>query len=94
MRRRIQQMVRKESKVQLTDDLLVGAFLRCTSGDEAAAVLSEQTGQKVSRDAIYRAVKRAGGIAAIRATHDSGSVMRVVASQPRDRAKRKAQSGI
>jgi hypothetical protein len=94
MRKRIQQIVRQESTVQLTDDLLVGAYVRTGSADKAAAALSEELGRKVSRDSIYRALERRGGIDAVTATHDSGSVRRVVASQPRDRAKRKAQSGI
>jgi hypothetical protein len=93
MRKRIQKMVREESKVQLTDDLLVGAYVRTGSLDKAAAALSEELGRKVSRDSIHRALNRQGGIDAVRATHDSGSVLRVVASQPRDRAKRIAQSG-
>jgi hypothetical protein len=87
-------MIRAESKVQLTDDALVAAYVRSGSADKAAAALSTELGRKVSRDSIYRALDKAGGIEAVMRTQDSGSVMRVVASQPRDRAKRKAQSGI
>lgn len=94
MARRLKRMIRAESKVQLTDDALVAAYVRSGSADKAAAALSTELGRKVSRDSIYRALDKAGGIEAVMRTQDSGSVMRVVASQPRDRAKRKAQSGI
>lgn len=52
-----------------------------------------QAGREVSKDQVSRALKRAGGAAAVLNAEDSDSVVRGVASQRRDRfGKRLPQS--
>jgi len=90
MKLMIRQQVKAESKTTLTDDILVTAYRQQGSLREAAAFLSGQIDQDVSKDQVHRAVKRAGGVRAVRDTEDSESIQRTVASQGRDRKKKYA----
>lgn len=87
----IKKIVRKEVarfyKHHLTDDMLIGAYLDYGSGQRAADGLTKSTGQRVSKDRVYRALHRHGGPEAVREMCDSASVIRSVASQTRDKAK-------
>jgi hypothetical protein len=84
----IRQQAKAESKTNLTDDIFVAAFRMEGSLRKAAAFLSEQTGQEVSKDRVHRALKRAGGVQAVRDNESSESIQRTVASQRRDRKKK------
>ncbi len=89
----VRQQVKAEGKTSLTDDVFLQAYRHCGSVREAAAFLSRQTGQAVSKDQVHRALKRAGGAAAVLDAEDSDSVQRGVASHRRDRfGKRFSQS--
>ena len=81
----IRQQVKAESKTELTDDILVAAYRHSGAYRSAAEFLSAQTGQDVSKDAVSRAVQRAGGLLAVLNSEDSNSVVRGVASQRRDK---------
>lgn len=89
----VRQQVKAEGKTSLTDEVLLQAYRHCGSVREAAAFLSRETGREVSKDQVHRALKRAGGAAAVFDVEDSDSVQRGVASQGRDRfGKRLPQS--
>ena len=77
-------------KSKLSDDILVQAYLEHGTYRAAADALTDQLGYKISKDAIGRAVKKAGGIEAVRCDVDTDSVRRTVASQRRDRRKKYA----
>lgn len=81
----IRQQVKAEDKMSLTDAAYVEAYRHCGSVREAAAFLTEETGQQVSKDQVQRALTRAGGAAAVLNSMDSDSVVRGVASQRRDK---------
>lgn len=87
-KRLVRNQVKAELKSFLADDALVAAYKQHGSFDKAAVALSDQTGTKISRDRVWRAVKRAGGAKAVLRDEDSGSVGRAVASQRRDRGKK------
>jgi hypothetical protein len=74
-------------KSSLRDEHLLQAYREHGSYRKAAAALSKP-GLKVSKDAVKRAVKRAGGIGAVKRDKDSESVRRTVASQRRDRQRK------
>jgi len=84
----VRAQVKAEIKGQLEDDVLVAAYLKHGSGDKAAAALAEQLGRSVSRDRIYRAVKRARAAGELEVPEDSRSIARTVASRSCDRAKK------
>jgi len=84
----IRQQVKAEEKSQLTDDILVAVYRQEGSVRKAAAFLSTQTGQVVTKDKVQSAIARAGGADAVARTIDSDSVVRTVASQRRDRSKK------
>jgi len=89
----IRRQVKAEGKTSLTDDVFLQAYRHCGSVREAAKFLSRQTGRDVSKDQVSRALKRAGGAAAVLNAEDSDSLQRGVASQRRDRfGKRLLQS--
>lgn len=67
------------------DDILVAAYKQCGSYRKAAAALTRQTGNSISKDKVQRAVERRGGLAEIMSDSDTTSVARTVASQRRDR---------
>jgi len=85
-------LVRREIKAELNghlnDGILVAAYLEHNSIDKAAEALSKQMETTVSRDKVWRAVKRAQDAGVLARTDDSGSVSRSVASQRRDRGKK------
>lgn len=74
-------------KSKLGDDAFVQAYREHGSYRKAAVALSKP-GLKVSKDAVKRAVKRAGGVGAVKRDKDSESVRRTVASQRRDRQRK------
>ena len=84
LRRMIRQQVKAEEKMNLTDDAFVAAYRHCKSVREAAAFLTREAHQDVSKDKVQRALTRAGGAAAVLNSEDSNSVVRGVASQRRD----------
>lgn len=84
----IRQQVKAEEKSQLTDDIFVAAYRQEGSVRKAAAFLSKETGQVVTKDKVQSAVARAGGASAVARAEDSDSVVRSVASQRRDRSKK------
>jgi len=84
----VRRQVKAEIKSLLTDDAYVAAYKEHGSYRKAADALTEQTGQKIGKDKVRRAVERRGGLAEIMPKEDSPSVSRTVASQRRDRAKK------
>jgi hypothetical protein len=90
----IAQQVHEAIKEVSDDDLCLAAYKEIPSYRRAAEHLTKTLGRRFTKEDISGAVDRAGGLKAVQATHDSGSVLRPVASSKRDRAKRKAQSGI
>jgi len=87
-KRMVRRQVKAEIKSLLTDDVLVAAFKEHGSYRKAANALSGQMNTRVTKDKVSRAVERRGGIEAVIPPEDSVSVSRIVASQPRDRAKK------
>jgi len=81
----VRQQLKSELKSHLNDDALRAAYKQHHSYRHAAEALSEQTGEKISKDRVKRAVDRGGGIASVVAEEDSGSVGKTVASRSRDR---------
>ena len=85
-------MISREIKAvqthELTDDILVRAYIQEGSFRKAAEFLSEETGQEITKDKVHRAVQRAGGTTALARGEDSDSIVRTVASQRRDRTKK------
>lgn len=74
----------------LEHDVLVAAFVEMGSVRKAASLLTEKLGRPISKDAVQRAVERAGGRKNLLRCADSASVSRTVASQQRDRATKTA----
>jgi len=74
-------------KSALRDEDLLRAYREHGSTRKAAAALCKN-GLKVSKDAVQRAVERAGGAGAVKRDADSESVRRTVASQRRDRQRK------
>jgi hypothetical protein len=81
----IRRQVKAEEKSNLTDDILIAAVQQHGSTRKAAEFLTNQAGQRVTKDKVHRAVQRAGGPQAVMNTEDSDSVQRPVASHSRDR---------
>jgi hypothetical protein len=81
LKRMIRQQVKAEGKTTLTDDIFVAAYRQHGSLRKAAAFLSQETGQNVSKDQVHRAVQRAGGATAVFNAQSSASIRRGVASQ-------------
>lgn len=81
----IRQQIKAEHKSELTDTVLVAAYRHCGTYRAAAEYLAKQIDQPVSKDAVFRAVERAGGTLAVLKSEDSNSVVRGVASQRRDK---------
>lgn len=81
----IRQQIKAEAKTHLTDDVYIAAYRQCQSVREAAAYLTRETHQEVSKDTVQRAITRAGGAAAVLNATDSDSIVRGVASQDRDK---------
>lgn len=85
----IRQQIKAEHKSELTDTVLVAAYRHCGTYRAAAEYLTKQIGRLVSKDAVFRAVERAGGTLAVLNSEDSNSVVRGVASQRRDKKGKK-----
>lgn len=85
LKRLIRQQIKADKQTQLTDDIYKQAYRQCGDVRSAAKFLSEQTGQKVSKDKVQGALTRAGGAAAVLNASSSNSVVRPVASQGRDK---------
>jgi hypothetical protein len=80
----IRKEMRTQGKVQITDDLLIAAYLRCGSYRLAEEFLSKETKQEVKKDRIRRAVIKAGGAKAIVSDRVSDSVVRSTGKGSRD----------
>jgi hypothetical protein len=80
----VRRQIKAEQKTELTDAVLVQAYLQEGSIRKAAEFLTSQTGQQISKDKIQRAVQRSGGVEALVVGQDSNSIVRGVASQCRD----------
>lgn len=87
----IRRQIKAEQKTHLTDDVLVAARRQCGSLRKAAEYLSSETGQDVTKDQVFRAVKRAGGLAEIINASDSDSIVRT-SPTARGRSKSKPRS--
>ncbi len=81
----VRRQIKAEHRTELTDDAYLRAYRQHGSCRAAAEFLSHQTGTAVSKDAVHRAVRRAGGVAEVLDAEDSDSVLRPVASQARDK---------
>lgn len=81
----IRQQIKAEHKSELTDTVLVAAYRHCGAYRAAAEYLAKQIDEPVSKDAVFRAVERAGGTLTVLNSDDSNSVVRGVASQRRDK---------
>jgi hypothetical protein len=88
----VRRQVKAEGKAALRDDWLVGAYKQCNSYRKAAAWLSAESNQLVTKDQVWRAVQRAGSITAMHRGDDSKSVVRTVASRRRDTPIEKRES--
>ncbi len=89
LKRLIRQQVKAENKSELSDAAFVEAYRQTGSVREAADFLTQQTGARVSKDKIQRAVQRAGGAASVLNGENSNSVLRSDAAQDRDRKGRR-----
>lgn len=85
MKLMIRQQIKAENKMELRDDLLIAAYRHCGTYRAAGEYLSQETEQEVSKDAVYRAVRRGGGVLAVLNSEDSNSVVRRVLSQRCDK---------
>lgn len=79
----IRRAVKEEIKSHVADDALVAAYKKYGSYDKAVAGLADE-GVETNRWAVARAVKRAGGVMAVRRVDDSESVVRSLSSRRRD----------
>ena len=79
----LRRLIRIQRKSELSDDVFVAAYKQHGSYRKAADALIAQ-GVETDRWAIERAVRRAGGAAALRRSEDSGSVSRARVSRRRD----------
>lgn len=84
----VRQQVKAEIESMLTDDNFAAAYEQHGTYRKAAEALSEQTGQEISKDRVWRAVQRKGGSKAVRSETNSNSVRRTVASQRCDNKKK------
>jgi len=81
----IRQQIKAESKAERIDDILIAAYRHHGAYRSAAEYLTKETGRTFSKDAVYRAVQREGGVLAVLNGEDSDSIVRGVASQRRDK---------
>jgi hypothetical protein len=85
------QLIRRQLKEELhsllDDEVLVAAYREHGSYRKAAAALTAQCNVPITKDQVYWAVQRCGGIRAVSRLEDSFSVRRTVASQGRDKKK-------
>lgn len=85
--RRIRRQVKEEIASMLTDEAMVAAYFQHGSVRLAAEALSIQTKSEISKDKVYRALKRSGVEIKAPTNHNSCSVRRTVASQRCDNRK-------
>jgi hypothetical protein len=72
----VRQQIKAERQTELTDAVFVEAYRQTGSYRKAADLLSERTGQVVSKDQVSRAVNRSGGTGVVIKTAGSDSVVR------------------
>ncbi len=84
----IRQQVKAEGKSSLSDDAFLAAYRDQGSVRQAAIFLSQQTGQDVSKDQVYRALQRAGGVSVVLNDEDSESIIR---ARPSARGRKKTK---
>lgn len=84
LRMMIRRMIRTEGQVRIDDEILLRARRTCGSLRKAAAFLTAELKQPVTKDCIQRAVDRAGGLAAVMSDRDSDSVVRSRSKDRRD----------
>jgi hypothetical protein len=80
----VRRQVKAEIEAHLEDDVLIAAYKEFNSLRVAADALTEQLGRTITKDKVYGAVQRAGGVKAVARTANSQSVRRTVVSQRRD----------
>ncbi|MCC5786913.1 MAG: hypothetical protein JJU33_09450 [Phycisphaerales bacterium] len=88
--KKVRQQVDKAIKSMLSNEALVQEY-RIRGSYRKAADALVAAGYRTNRYAVERAVKTAGGPDAVKQGADSNSVIRTVASQPRDRSKNFSQ---
>jgi hypothetical protein len=76
LRLMVRRMIRTEGQIRVDDEILLKALQTCGSVRKAAAFLTEELKQSVTKDRVQRAVDRAGGLAAVTINRDSDSVVR------------------
>ena len=81
--KQLKKIIRQAQMTALTDEALVRAYVKHGSYRKAADALIAE-GHETDRWAVERAVKKHGGVEAVRRIADSQSVRRTVASQKRD----------
>jgi len=81
--KQLKKIIRQTQMTALTDEALVRAYVKHGSYRKAADALVAE-GHETDRWAVERAVKKFGGIEAVRRVADSQSIRRTVASQRRD----------
>lgn len=81
--KQLKKIIQQTQMTALTDEALVRAYVKHGSYRKAASALAAE-GHETDRWAVERAVKKFGGVAAVRRIADSQSIRRTVASQRRD----------
>jgi hypothetical protein len=81
----IRQEIATKAKMSLTDDIFIAAFRQHGSLRAAASFLTKETGRKVSKDMVFRAIGRSGGAQAVLNSSNSNSIVRPEASHSRDK---------
>jgi hypothetical protein len=71
---------------ELPDDVLIQAYVQEGSLRKAAGYLSQENEREITKDKVQRALKRAGGQAAVARCEDTDSVVRNVVSKRQGRA--------
>lgn len=84
----LRRAVKSEIQSLVMDEALVAAYVQHGSYRKAATALSQETNQIITKDKVYRAVQRKGGLTAVSRGTSSNSVRRTVASQRRDGKKK------
>jgi hypothetical protein len=84
----IRRAVKSEIQALVMNEALVAAYVQHGSYRKAAEALSQETNRIITKDQVYRAVQRTGGLSAVARGTSSDSVRRTVASQRRDGKKK------
>ena len=80
----VRRQVKAEIEAHLEDDVLVAAYKEFNSLRGDSHALTERLARTITKDKVYGAVQRAGGVKAVARTANSQSVRRIVVSQRRD----------